>query len=43
MTPSGANIPGQSEPGSDGNEEVLHIPQSSSMTEDCLVSYPGHA
>ena len=24
----------QSGPGSDGNEEVLHIPQSSSFTED---------
>ena len=31
---------------SNGNEEVLHIPQSSSITGasllDCLVSYPGH-
>ena len=39
--------PGQSGPGSDGNEEILHIPQSSSITEtsssDCLVSYPGHS
>ena len=30
--------------GSDGNEEALHIPQSSSITgtlpSDCLVSYP---
>ena len=44
MTRSGATTPGQSEPGSDGNEEVLHIPQISSITEvsawDCLVSYP---
>ena len=42
----GATTPGQSKPGSDGNEEVLSIPQSSSITEtspsDCLVSYPGH-
>ena len=33
-------------PGSDGNEEVVRIPQSSSITgtssSDCLVSYPGH-
>ena len=32
---------------SNGNEGVLHIPQSSSITEtspsDCLVSYPGHS
>ena len=36
---------GQSGPGSDANEEVLRIPQSSSITRtspsDCLVSYPG--
>ena len=30
---SGAITPGQSEPGSDSNEEVLCIPQSSSITE----------
>ena len=46
MTWSGSNTPGQSEPGSDGNEKVLHIPQSSSITgtspSDCLVSYQGH-
>ena len=46
-TLSGATIPGQSGPGSDGNEGVLHIPQSSSITGtsplDCLVSYPGHS
>ena len=33
-------------PGSDGNEELLHIPQSSSIIgaslSDCLVLYPGH-
>ena len=40
---SGATIPGQSGPGSNGNEGVLRIPQSSSITgtspSDCLVSY----
>ena len=45
-TLSGAIAPGQSEPGSDGNEGVLYIPQSSSNTRtsqsDCLVSYLGH-
>ena len=34
-------------PVSDDNEAVLHIPQSSSITEtspsDCLVSYPEHS
>ena len=43
---SGATIPGQSGPGSYGNEGVLHIPQSPSITEtspsDCLVSYTRH-
>ena len=43
----GATIPGQSGPESDGNERVLRIPQSSSLTEaspsDCFVSYPGHS
>ena len=43
---SGASTPGQSGPGRNGNEGVLHIPQSSSITgtspSDCLVSYPGH-
>ena len=37
--------PIDSEPGSDANESVLHIPQSSSITgilpSDFLVSYPG--
>ena len=41
----GATTPGQSGPGSDGNEGVFRIPQSSSITgtspSDCLVSYPG--
>ena len=40
---SGATTPGQSGPGSDGNEGVLRIPQSSSIAgtspSDCLVSY----
>ena len=44
---SGATTPGQRGPGSDGNEEVLHIPQSSSTAvtspSDCLMSYPGHS
>ena len=43
---SGAIIPGQSRPGSNGNKGVFHIPQSPSITGtsllDCLVSYPGH-
>ena len=46
-TLSGATSPGQSEPGSDGNEGVLRIPQSSRITRispsDFLVSYPGHS
>ena len=43
MTQSGATTPGQSEPGSDGNEGVLRIPQCSSINEtspsDCLESH----
>ena len=39
--------PCQSGPGSDGNEGVFHIPQSSSITgtspSDCLVSYLRHS
>ena len=42
---SGATTSGQSGPGSNGNEEVLCISQSSSITRaslsDCLMSYPG--
>ena len=38
---------GQSGPGSNGDEEVLHILQSSNINEaspsDCLMSYPGHS
>ena len=44
---SGATIPSQSGPGSNDNEGVLCIPQSSSITgtspSDCLVSYSGHS
>ena len=45
-TLSGATTLGQSGPGSNGNEVVLLIPQSSCITgtspSDCLVSYLGH-
>ena len=45
--PSGTTTLGQSGSGSNRNEGVLRIPQSSSITEasslDCLVSYPGHS
>ena len=45
-TLSGATTPSQSGPGSDGDEGVLLILQSSCITEaslsNCLVSYPGH-
>ena len=34
-TQSGVTTPGQSGPGSDRNEEVLRIPQSSSVTGAC--------
>ena len=44
---SGAIIPGQSGPRSDGNKGALCIPQSFSITEttasDCLVSYTGNS
>ena len=47
MALSGATIPGQSGPGSNGNEGMLWIPQSPSITGtsplDCLVLYPGHS
>ena len=43
----GATILGQSGPGINGNEVVLWIPQSSSITgtspSDCLLSYTGHS
>ena len=44
-TLSGATTPSQSEAGSNGNEEVLHIPQSSrdeALLSDGLIPYPGH-
>ena len=45
-TLSGSTSSGQSGPGSNGNEGVLRIPQSSNITEaspsDCLELYPGH-
>ena len=44
---SGAITLGQSGPGSNSNEGVLRIPQSSSTAgtspSDCLVLYPGHS
>ena len=47
MTLAGARTLDQSEPGSDGNDWVLYIPQNSSITgnspSDCLVSYTGHS
>ena len=43
----GDTTPGQSGPGGNGNEGVLCIPQSSSITgtspSDYLVSYPRHS
>ena len=44
---SGATMPGQSGPGSNGNEGEFCIPQSPSITgtspSDCLESYPRHS
>ena len=44
---SGATTQGQNGSESDGNEGVIYLPQSSSITgispSDCLVSYPGHS
>ena len=46
-TQSDATTSSLSEIGSDGNEGMLRIPQSSSITEalpsDCIVSYPEHS
>ena len=46
-TLSGATTQGQSGPGSNGNESVLRISESSSISgaslSDCLMSYPGHS
>ena len=42
----GATTPGHSGPGSDGNEAILHFPQTSSINgaapSDWLMSYSGH-
>ena len=47
MTLSGETTAGQSGSGLNGNEEVLRIPQSSSITGDslsyCIMSYIGHS
>ena len=46
MTLSSATTPGQSEPGSVGNDGVLHITQSSktgASPSDCVEPYPGHS
>ena len=46
-TLSVATTPGQSGSGSDGNDEIIRIPQSTSITgaspSECLVLYPGHS
>ena len=46
-TLSGPSTPGPSGPGRDYNEEVLHIPQSSSITgtslSDYFVTYAEHS
>ena len=47
MALSGATTLGHSGPGSESNEWVLRIPQTSYITGisplDCLVTYPGHS
>ena len=46
MTLSCATTPGQSGPGNNGNEGVLHIPQipkPGALPSDCLMSYPRHS
>ena len=47
MTLSGATTPGQSRPGSNGNEDIVHISQSSSITvallSDSLILFAGHS
>ena len=45
-TESGATTPGKSEPGSNGNEGVLYIPQSAKIgasPSDCLGAYQEHS
>ena len=43
----GVTTPGQSGPGSNGNDGVLYIPPTSSITgglpSDCLMLYPGYS
>ena len=41
MAPSGATIPGQRGPGSNGNEGVHRYSITGTSASDCLVSYPG--
>ena len=44
-TLSGVTTPSKNGPGSNGNEEVLYIPQDSktgASPSDCLMSYPGY-
>ena len=43
ILPIGATTQEQSGTGSHGNNGVLRNPQSSSITGDCLVLYPGHS
>ena len=46
MTLTGTTIAGQCGPGSNGNEGVLHIPQSSktgASPSDSLMPYLGHS
>ena len=47
MIPSSATTPGQSGPGSNGNEVVRHIPQNYKITGallwDCLMPFQGHS
>ena len=47
MTLSSATTLGQRGPRRDGNEQILHIPLNSSITEaslsNCLMSYPEHS
>ena len=47
MVLSGATTPDQSGPGSNRNEGVPRVPQSSSIAgtspSDCLLSYPGYS
>ena len=42
-TLSGATTPGQSRPENDGNDQVIHIPQSPKAPSDWLKSYPGRS